>query len=113
MVSIYAILLTYSMILLTLARHAGMPSPTDTVRILLTINYYAAWFKNGALVSFPESLRSHITSLEKYAGIKIAASYEPDEGFDYLSSKFSNNFSSVLHHEVWEKISHVKTAKGY
>ncbi len=93
--------------------HAGMPNPSDEARILLTMNYYAGWFKNGALVSFPESLRSHVNSLEKYAGIKIAAKYEPDDSFHYLGSKFSNNFSSVLHPEVWEKIAHVKTAKGY
>ena len=94
-------------------RHAGMGNPTDNVRILLTINYYARWFKNGALVSFPESLRSHVAALEEYGNIKIAATYEPDEGFNYLESKFSNNFSSVLHPEAWEKIAHVKTAKGY
>ncbi|TPX16156.1 uncharacterized protein E0L32_004151 [Thyridium curvatum] len=93
--------------------HAGMPNPSDQVRILLTINYYAGWFKNGALVSFPESLRPHVEELERYANIKIAANYEPDEGYDYLNSKFSNNFSSVLHPEAWEKIAHVKTAKGY
>lgn len=90
-----------------------MPNPTHNIRILLTINYYAGWFKNGALITFPESLRSHVESLEKYGGIKIAATYEPDEGFHYLNSKFSNNFSSVLHPEVWEKIAHVKSAKGY
>ena len=90
-----------------------MGNPTSNVRILLTINYYARWFKNGALVTFPESLRSHVATLEEYGGIKIAATYEPDEGFNYLESKFSNNFSSVLHPEVWEKIAHVKTAKGY
>lgn len=90
-----------------------MPNPTDTVRILLTINYYAGWFKNGALITFPESLKSHVIALEEYAGIKIAATYEPDEKFNYMDSKFSNNFSSVLHPEVWEKIAHVKTAKGY
>lgn len=90
-----------------------MPNPSDQVRILLTINCYAGWFKNGALVSFPESLRPHVEELERYANIKIAANYEPDEGYDYLNSKFSNNFSSVLHPEAWEKIAHVKTAKGY
>lgn len=90
-----------------------MPNPTDNIRILLTINYYAGWYKNGVLIHFPESLRSHVAALEKYAGIKIAATYEPDGEFDYLSSKFSNNFSSVLHPEVWAKIAHVKTAKGY
>ncbi|CAK7234499.1 hypothetical protein SEUCBS140593_008962 [Sporothrix eucalyptigena] len=93
--------------------HAGMPNPSDEVRILLTMNYYAGWFKNGALVSFPESLKEHVESLEQYAGIKIAAKYEPEASFNYLESKFSNNFSSVLHPEVWEKIAHVKTAKGY
>ncbi|CAL5873496.1 uncharacterized protein PFLUO_LOCUS7775 [Penicillium psychrofluorescens] len=93
--------------------HAGMPNPTDNVRILLTINYYAAWFKNGALITFPESLRSHVAALDEYAGIKFAATYEPDVGFNYLNSKFSNNFSSVLRPDVWEKIAHVKTAKGY
>ncbi|CAI6099415.1 unnamed protein product [Clonostachys chloroleuca] len=93
--------------------HAGMGNPTDNVRILLTINYYAGWYRNGALVHFPESLKPHVESLEGYAGIKIAATYEPDNGFNYLESKFSNNFSSVLHPEVWEKIAHVKTAKGY
>lgn len=90
-----------------------MPNPTDNVRILLTINYYAAWFKNGALITFPESLRSHVAALDEYAGIKFAATYEPDVGFNYLNSKFSNNFSSVLRPDVWEKIAHVKTAKGY
>lgn len=90
-----------------------MGNPTDNVRILLTINYYAAWYRNGALVHFPESLKPHVESLEGYAGIKIAATYETDNGFNYLESKFSNNFSSVLHPEVWEKIARVKTAKGY
>jgi hypothetical protein len=90
-----------------------MGNPTNNVRILLTINYYAGWFKNGAMVSFPASLRSHVAALEEYGSIKIAATYEPDEGFKYLESGFSNNFSSVLHPEVWEKITHVKTAKGY
>ena len=100
-------------LLLMFPRHAGMPNPTNNVRILLTINYYAGWFKNGALIAFPESLRDHVSMLEKHAGIKIAATYEPDEGFNYLDSKFSNNFSSILHPEAWEKIAHVKTAKGY
>jgi hypothetical protein len=90
-----------------------MPNPTDNVRILLTINYYAGWFKNGALITFPESLKDHVAALEEHGGIKIAATFEPDQEFHYLNSKFSNNFSSVLHPEVWEKIAHVKTAKGY
>ena len=93
--------------------HAGMPNPTNNIRILLTINYYAGWFKNGAEVHFPESLREHVEKMEDFAGIKFAATYEPDAEFKYLESKFSNNFSSVLHPEVWEKIAHVKTAKGY
>ncbi|GFZ50300.1 hypothetical protein JCM24511_08056 [Saitozyma sp. JCM 24511] len=93
--------------------HAGMPNPSDEVRILLTLNYYAGWFKNGALVPFPLSMKPHVAAMESSAGIKIAAEWIPDEEFDYLSSKFSNNFSSVLRPEVWAKIAHVKTAKGY
>lgn len=106
-----------------------MPNPSDEIRILLTLNYYAGyvwlkdmllgcaeafrWFKNGALVPFPVSLKPHVAAMENSAGIKIAAEWIPDEEYDYLSSKFSNNFSSVLRPEVWAKIAHVKTAKGY
>ncbi|KAL1852833.1 hypothetical protein VTK73DRAFT_9125 [Phialemonium thermophilum] len=93
------------------AWHAGMPNPTDKPRILLTFNYYAGWFKNGSKISFPESLRPHIAALEEYADIKIDGAYEPDEGYNYLNSKFSNNFTSVLHPETWEKVAHVKTVK--
>ena len=90
-----------------------MPNPTEQIRILLTLNFYAGWWKNGAKVSLPESLKSHVAQLEAHGGIKYAVEWVPDEGFDYLSSKFSNNFSSDLHPEVWDKIAHVKTAKGY
>ncbi|KAH8898755.1 hypothetical protein GQ53DRAFT_877877 [Thozetella sp. PMI_491] len=73
--------------------HAGMPNPTNNVRILLTINYYAGWFKNGALVSFPESLRSHVAALEKFADIKIAATFEQDDEFNYLDRKNNDEMS--------------------
>ncbi|CRG86569.1 hypothetical protein PISL3812_03579 [Talaromyces islandicus] len=93
--------------------HAGMPNPTQDVRIMLAIVYYASWYKNGAVISMPESLRPTIEMLEEYAQTKIAADWVPDEGFNYLNIKFSNNFSSTLTPWVWEKIQHVKSVKGY
>lgn len=61
----------------------------------------------------PKSLRPTIEMLEEYAQSKIAADWVPDEGFNYLNIKFSNNFSSTLTPWVWEKIQHVKSVKGY
>ena len=45
--------------------------------------------------------------------MKIASEWVPDEGYNYLNIKFSNNFSSTLTPWVWEKIQHIKTVKGY
>lgn len=118
-----------------------MPNPTHDVRIMLAIVYYAgygsefalwlpsyllfqsyqltsnfsfhSWYKNGATTTLPESLRPTIEGLESYGQIKIAVNWVPDEGFDYLSLKFSNNFSSTLTPWVWERIQHVRTVKGY
>jgi hypothetical protein len=61
----------------------------------------------------PESLRPTIEMLEEYSQSRIAADWVPDEGFNYLNIKFSNNFSSTLTPWVWEKIQHVKSVKGY
>ncbi len=61
----------------------------------------------------PESLRPAIAALEEYAQSRIAVSWVPDGGYNYLDIKFSNNFSSILTPWVWEKIQHVKTVKGY
>ncbi|CAK7225131.1 hypothetical protein SBRCBS47491_005787 [Sporothrix bragantina] len=93
--------------------HAGMPNPTNNVRIMLAIVYYAAWYKNGVETPLPLSLKPTVEELEKYAQIKIATKWVPDEGYDYLDIKFSNNFSSTLTPWVWDKIKNVKTVKGY
>ncbi|XDG02423.1 hypothetical protein ABKA04_002038 [Annulohypoxylon sp. FPYF3050] len=93
--------------------HAGMPNPTQDVRIMLAIVYYAAWYKNGVTTPMPESLKPTIEALEDYGKIKIATQWVPDEGYNYLNIKFSNNFSSTLTPWVWERIQHVKTVKGY
>lgn len=93
--------------------HAGMPNPTQDVRIMLAIVYYAAWYKNGVMTPMPESLKPTVETLEESAQIKLAIQWVPDEGYDYLQTKFSNNFSSTLTPWVWEKIQHVKTVKGY
>ncbi|KAI5865654.1 hypothetical protein GGS23DRAFT_437052 [Durotheca rogersii] len=93
--------------------HAGMPNPTQEVRIMLAIVYYAAWYKNGVVTPMPESLRPTIEALEEYGQIKIATEWVPDEGYNYLNIKFSNNFSSTLTPWVWEKIRHIKTVRGY
>jgi len=93
--------------------HAGMPNPTNDIRIMLAIVYYAAWYKNGVVTPLPESLRPTIKALEEHAGSKIATQWVPDDGYNYLSIKFSNNFSSTLTPWVWEKIQHIKTVKGY
>lgn len=93
--------------------HAGMPNPTNNVRIMLAIVYYAAWYKNGVETPLPESLKPTVADLEAYANIKIATKWVPDEGYDYLGIKFSNNFSSTLTPWVWDKIKNVKTVKGY
>ncbi|CAK7239462.1 MAG: hypothetical protein STHCBS139747_000893 [Sporothrix thermara] len=93
--------------------HAGMPNPTNNVRIMLAIVYYAAWYKNGVETPLPLSLKPTVEELEKYAQIKIATKWVPDDGYDYLDIKFSNNFSSTLTPWVWEKIKNVKTVKGY
>lgn len=61
----------------------------------------------------PESLKPTIEALEDYGKIKIATQWVPDEGYNYLNIKFSNNFSSKLTPWVWERIQHVKTVKGY
>ncbi|KAH7309191.1 phytanoyl-CoA dioxygenase family protein [Stachybotrys elegans] len=93
--------------------HAGMPNPTSETRIMLAIVYYAAWYKNGVVTQMPVSLKPTIEALEEYGQHKIAVEWVPDEGYDYLKIKFSNNFSSTLTPWVWEKIQHVKTVKGY
>jgi hypothetical protein len=71
------------------------------------------WYKNGVVTPVPESLRPTIEALEEHSQIKIATQWVPDEGYNYLSIKFSNNFSSTLTPWVWEAIQHVKTVKGY
>ncbi|KEZ42158.1 hypothetical protein SAPIO_CDS6212 [Scedosporium apiospermum] len=93
--------------------HAGMPNPTNQIRIMLAIVYYAAWYKNGIVTPVPESLRPTIESLEEYGQAKIAVEYVPEDGYNYLNIKFSNNFSSTLTPWVWEKIKNVPTVKGY
>ncbi|KAH8169821.1 phytanoyl-CoA dioxygenase (PhyH) domain-containing protein [Sarocladium implicatum] len=93
--------------------HAGMPNPTQETRIMLAIVYYAAWYKNGVVTQMPESLKPTVEALEEYGQHKIAVEWVPDEGYDYLKIKFSNNFSSTLTPWVWEKIQHIKTVKGY
>ncbi|WVQ63678.1 uncharacterized protein L199_001831 [Kwoniella botswanensis] len=93
--------------------HAGMPNPTHETRIMLAIVYWASWYKNGAVIPLPNSLKPTIEALEESANIKYAAEWVPDEGYNYLDIKFSNNFSSTLTPWVWEKIQHVKTVKGY
>jgi hypothetical protein len=60
----------------------------------------------------PESLRPTIEMLEEYAQSNIAAEWVPDEGYDYLNIKFSNNFSSTLTPWVWERVQHVKGVKN-
>jgi hypothetical protein len=90
-----------------------MPNPTQNVRIMLAIVYYAAWFKNGVVTPMPESLRPTVDMLEKYGQIKLAVDWVPDEGYNYLDIKFSNNFSSTIYPEIWERIAHIKTVKGY
>ncbi|SPO01724.1 uncharacterized protein DNG_04397 [Cephalotrichum gorgonifer] len=93
--------------------HAGMPNPTQETRIMLAIVYWAAWYKNGATIAVPRSLRPTIEGLEEYGQHKISVEYVPDEGYSYLNAKFSNNFSSTLTPWVWERIQNVKTVKGY
>lgn len=61
----------------------------------------------------PESLRPTVEALEEYGQTKIAVDWVPDEGYNYLNIKFSNNFSSSLTPWVWERIQHVPTVKGY
>ncbi len=90
-----------------------MPNPTSNTRIMLAIVYYAAWYKNGVVTPLPLSLKPTVEELEKYAQIKIAANWVPDEGYDYLDIKFSNNFSSTLTPWVWDRIKNVPTVKGY
>ncbi|KAH8881033.1 hypothetical protein GQ53DRAFT_668567 [Thozetella sp. PMI_491] len=93
--------------------HAGMPNPTNDVRIMLAIVYYAAWYKNGVVTPLPESLKPTVEALEEYGQSKIAVKWVPDDGYNYLDITFSNNFSSTLTPWVWEKIQHIKTVKGY
>ncbi|KAF4460867.1 phytanoyl- dioxygenase family [Fusarium albosuccineum] len=71
------------------------------------------WYKNGVVTQMPASLKPTIKALEDYGQHKIATEWVPDEGYNYLDIKFSNNFSSTLTPWVWEKIQHVKTVKGY
>ena len=61
----------------------------------------------------PVSLKPKVEELERYGDHKIAVDWVPDEGYNYLNIKFSNNFSSTLTPWVWEKIQHIKTVKGY
>ncbi|CAH0056904.1 unnamed protein product [Clonostachys solani] len=93
--------------------HAGMPNPTPDTRIMLAIVFYAAWYKNGVVTEMPESLKPTVAELEEYGQHKIAVDWVPDEGYNYLDIKFSNNFSSTLTPWVWERIQHIKTVKGY
>lgn len=72
-----------------------------------------SWYKNGALTQVPESLRPTIEALEEYGQHRLAVDYVPDEGYNYLEAKFSNNFSSTLTPWVWDRIKNVKTVKGY
>lgn len=71
------------------------------------------WYKNGVVTQLPESLKPTVEELEEYGQHKLAVEWVPDEGYDYLSIKFSNNFSSQLTPWVWERIQHIKTVKGY
>lgn len=80
---------------------------------MLTTTREKRWYKNGVTTPMPVSLRPTIKGLEEYAKTKFAIDWVPDEGYDYLSIKFSNNFSSTLTPWVWQRIQHVKTVKGY
>lgn len=90
-----------------------MPNPTQNVRIMLAIVYYASWYKNGAVTPMAESLRPTVEKLEAYSDTKFKVDYVPDEGYNYLAIKFSNNFSSTLTPWVWDKIKNIPTVKGY
>lgn len=71
------------------------------------------WYKNGVTTQVPHSLRPTIEALEEYGQHRLAVEYVPDKGYNYLETKFSNNFSSTLTPWVWDKVKNVKTVKGY
>lgn len=87
--------------------------PELTQNRILPILRCSRWYKNGVVTQMPESLKPTVAALEEYGGHKIAVEWVPDQGYDYLNIKFSNNFSSTLTPWVWEKIQHIKTVKGY
>ncbi|KAM0326315.1 hypothetical protein ACHAQA_006915 [Verticillium albo-atrum] len=72
--------------------HAGMPNPSDDVRVMLAMIHFAPWYRNGMRLQFAEDVRPVLEGRDW--GLETPVDWERTEAVweSYLDRGFGNSY---------------------